>query len=100
MPDEITSLAAPGSWIGFDIINHIMLTSPWTQSIVEPMAAAGTPWVGWIDDPETELTARGWQATLAQPGEEKANYGRWPYPAIPQMMPDIPRYWFVTAQKN
>lgn len=98
--DEITSLAVPGSWLGFDIINRTMLTSPWTRSIVEPMTAAGTPWIGWLDDPVAELAARGWQATLTQPGEEGAHYGRWPYPAIPQMMPDMPRYWFVTAQKE
>jgi methyltransferase (TIGR00027 family) len=98
--DEITSLAAPGSWLGFDIINGTMLTSPWTQSIVKSMTAAGMPWIGWIDDPEADLAALGWRATLAQPGEEGVHYGRWPYPAIPQMMPDMPRYWLVTAQKN
>ena len=98
--DEITSLAALGSWLGFDIINRTMLTSPWTQSFVEPMTAAGTPWIGWVDDPEADLATCGWQATLTQPGEEGAHYGRWPYPAIPQMMPDMPRYWLVTAQKS
>ncbi len=39
-----------------------------------------------------------WAAALA--GEEEANYGRWSYPVIPRMIPDMPRSWFVTAQKQ
>lgn len=27
---DITSLAVSGSWLGFDIINHALLISPWT----------------------------------------------------------------------
>lgn len=49
---------------------------------------------------QTDLSARGWQPRLFQFGEEEANYGRWPYPVIPRTLPDIPRYWVVTAQKN
>lgn len=44
--DEATSLAAPGSWMGFDIINSATLTSPWTQPWVEMQAQAGAPWIG------------------------------------------------------
>lgn len=53
-----------------------------------------------MDDPETFLASRGWKATLTQYGEEGANYGRWPYPVFPPAMPDMPRNWLVTAQKN
>jgi len=35
-----------------------------------------------------------------QEHDEEANYGRWPYPVIPRMIPDMPRSWFVTAQKQ
>jgi len=44
--DEATSLAAPGSWMGFDIINSATPTSPWTQPWVEMQAQAGAPWIG------------------------------------------------------
>ncbi len=98
--DQITRLALPGSWLGFDIINSAMLTSPWTQPIVESITGVGTPWPGTIDDPEAELSAHGWQATITQPGEEEANYGRWPYPLIPRTMPDMPHHWLVTAYKS
>ena len=98
--DEITSQAAPTSRLGFDIVNSTMLTSPWTQAMVESLSKFGTPWIGTLDDPAAELAARGWQATLTQPGEAGANYGRWTYPVIPQNLPNMPRYWWVTAQKN
>lgn len=53
-----------------------------------------------MDDPEVFLAWRGWKATLTQTGEKDANYGRWPYPVIPRTIPDTPRNWFVTAQKQ
>jgi methyltransferase (TIGR00027 family) len=96
--DEVTSLAALGSWLGFDIINSAMLTSPLTRKWVEMQAVAGAPWIGVMNDPVAFLTVRGWQATLTQAGAEDANYGRWPFPVVPTTMPDMPHNWFVTAR--
>ncbi len=97
--DEATDLAAPGSWLGFDIVNSITLTSPWTRQWIEMQANSGAPWIGTLDDPEGFLAARGWQASLTLPGEEGANFGRWPYPVIPRTMPDMPRNWYVIARR-
>jgi methyltransferase (TIGR00027 family) len=98
--DEVTSLAAPKSWMGFDVINSTMLISPLTRQWVEMQANSGAPWIGTMDDPEGFLAARGWKARLTQAGAEDANYGRWPYPIIPITMPDMPHNWFVSAQKE
>ncbi len=98
--DEVTSLSAPGSWIGFDAINSEMLTSEWTRPWIEAVAKAGVPRQGVLDEPEAFMAERGWLATLHQPGEEHVNYGRWPYPVMPLSMPNIPRYWFITAQRE
>jgi methyltransferase (TIGR00027 family) len=98
--DEVASLAAPGSWLGFDTINSTVLTSPWTRPWVEMQANAGAPWIGTMDDPEGFLSMRGWKATLSQAGADEANHGRWPYPVIPTTMPDMPHNWFVIAQKE
>lgn len=101
--DEITSLGAQGSWLGFDAVNGVMLTSPWMQPLVASCAQNGTPWIGTMDDPVADLAARGWQATVTQPGEADAHYGRWPYPPLAQMMPvmpAMPRHWLVTAHKS
>jgi methyltransferase (TIGR00027 family) len=98
--DEVTSLAAPGSWMGCDVINSTMLTSSWTRPWVEMQAKLGAPWIGTMDDPQGFLAARGWRANLTQAGAPDANYGRWPLPVIPTTMPDMPHNWFVTARKE
>ena len=98
--DEVTSLAAPGSWMGFDIINSAVLTSPWTRPWVEMQAQSGAPWIGTLDDPVGFLAARGWKTTLTQAGQPDANHGRWRLPVIPTMLPDMPHNWFVIAQKE
>lgn len=93
--DITTDLTAPGSWLGFDIINSAMLTLPWTKQWIETLAKSGTPWIGTMDEPGESLAQRGWQT-----GEPDASYGRWPYPTVPLTLPDMPRSWFVTAKKR
>jgi methyltransferase (TIGR00027 family) len=98
--DSVTNLAASGSWMGFDIINSIMLTSIWTRPWVEMQASMGAPWIGTLDAPKDFLARRGWLATLTQAGASDANYGRWRLPVFPVTAPDMPHNWFVTAQKQ
>ena len=98
--DEVTGLAAPGSWLGFDIINREVLTSPWTRPWIEMQAQAGAPWIGTLDDPLGFLAARGWQARLSAAGEADANFGRWHFPIIPITAPGMPHSWLVTTQKG
>jgi hypothetical protein len=97
--DAVARWAAPGSWLGFDIINSVMLTSPITRPWIEMQAQAGAPWVGVLDDPVAFLAARGWEALLSQAGEPDAHHGRWSLPVIPVTRPDMPHNWFVTAQR-
>jgi methyltransferase (TIGR00027 family) len=98
--DEVTGLAAPGSYMGFDIINSAVLTSPWTRPWVEMQAQSGAPWIGTLDDPAGFLAARGWKTTLTQAGQPEANHGRWPYPVFPTTLPDMPHSWLVIAHKE
>lgn len=98
--DEVSSLAAPGSWIGFDVVNGATLTSPYTRQWVEMQAASGAPWIGTLDAPAAFLAERGWRATVTPIGATGANYGRWPFPPIPDDMPNMPRHWFVTATRG
>lgn len=97
--DEVSHLAAPASWLGFDIINRSMLSSSLTRPWIEMQAKAGAPWTGTLDDPQGFLDARGWQASLTQAGAPDAHHGRWPFPVIPTQMPGMPHNWFVTAEK-
>ena len=98
--DGVTSLASQGSWMGFDIVNKAMMTHPLTQDWVQMQAKSGAPWLGTMEDPVQFLAERGWEASLTQAGQEDANYGRWPYPVLPTLMPDFPHNWFVTAVKH
>lgn len=97
--NDVSALAAPGSRLGFDIINSAMLTSHWTKAWVEMQAKSGAPWIGVLDDPEGFLSGLGWQVTLTQAGQPDAHYGRWTLPVIPTNMPGMPHNWFVTAEK-
>ena len=98
--DELNSLAAPGSWLGFDVINSAMLTAPLTRQWVEMQANSGAAWIGVLDDPQGFLAGRGWRADLTQAGQPDANHGRWPFPVYPTAMPAMPHNWFVTAVKG
>jgi len=98
--DAVTSLASAGSWLGFDIINGVMLTHPLTKGWVDMQAAAGAPWIGTLDDPVGFLQARGWQASLSQAGQPDTNHGRWTLPVLPTLMPNVPHNWFVTAERS
>jgi methyltransferase (TIGR00027 family) len=95
--DRVARLAAPGSALGFDIVNALMLTHPYTQSWVAMQAAAGAPWIGVLDDPVGTLGQRGWQARLSQCGDPEAHHGRWTLPQLPIEAPQLPHHWLVTA---
>lgn len=97
---QVSALAAPGSRIGFDIINHLTLTSPITRAWIEMQARSGSPWLGALDDPEAFLAAQGWQSALTQPGAPDANFERWTLPVIALRAPNLPHNWYVTASKD
>jgi methyltransferase (TIGR00027 family) len=98
--DKVTALSAPGSWLGLTPVNGAMFTSPATRILLKFMQEAGIPCLSAMDDPEALLAQRGWAATVVQPGEESANFDRWPYPVIPRSVPNVPRTWFITAIKQ
>ena len=97
--DEVTRLAAPGSRLGFDIVNAATLVSPWTKPWVDMQAHAGAPWLGTMDDPVASLADRGWSASLTQAGAPDAHFGWWVLPVVPTTLPDFPHSWYVTAER-
>lgn len=96
----ISALAIPDSWIGLDVVNRDMLTSPYTKYWIESMAAAGAPWLSSSDEPELLLKRYGWTATVTQPGEPGAQFGRTAYPLTPRSLSGIPRTLLVTAVRD
>jgi len=97
--DAITFLSPPDSRLGFDVVNNAMLTAPETRYWIERMDSIGVPWLFACDKPEVSLANRGWKATVRQPGEGDAYFGRCPYPIAPRSIPGIPRSFLVTAER-
>jgi methyltransferase (TIGR00027 family)/uncharacterized protein (TIGR02246 family) len=93
----IGEIAAPGSWIAADVVNPEVLTSPYMSRYMTALREAGSPWKFGIDDPESFFRQYGWAATVVQPGDPEASYGRWPFPTAPRAVPGLPRTFFVTA---
>lgn len=97
--DTLRTLLADGSWLGMDIINKEMLTSPYTTGLIQLLDRMGCPWHFGIAEPESFFTEQGWKARLTLPGDPDASYGIWPFPMIPRNFPNVPRSFFVTAEK-
>jgi methyltransferase (TIGR00027 family) len=95
----ISGLAAPGSWLGLDVINSDMLTCPSTRHWNERLSAAGTPWLFTSDEPEAVLARLGWTAEVVQPGEKGADFGRFPQP-VTRGTTGVPRSLLVTATRQ
>ena len=98
--EAIRTMAAPGSWIGMDLVNTRMLTSPFTAAYMKKLAEAGCPWNFAVDDPQELLARHGWQATVASAGDPEASFGRWPYPPMPRNLPGMPRSFYVKAVRT
>jgi hypothetical protein len=52
-----------------------------------------------MDEPEAVLGQFGWQVKGAQLGDDAANYGRCPLLVAPRSLPNLPRRFFVIAQR-
>jgi methyltransferase (TIGR00027 family) len=96
---SLGALACEGSWIGMDIINTEVLTSPYMAKYLKKLADFGCPWRFGVRDPIEFLAERGWRGVAVVPGEPEANYGRWPFPVMPRNVPGIPRTFLVTARR-
>jgi methyltransferase (TIGR00027 family) len=96
----VSSVAADDSWVGLDAVNPEMLDSPYTSTYMKRLADAGAPWHFGMANPELFFARHGWAATIVLPGDPAANFGRWPFPAMPRSIPGIPRTFFLSATKG
>jgi methyltransferase (TIGR00027 family) len=94
---QATQLAAEGSVLGANLVSAAFLTHPATQSFREKFAKLNAPWQWGTDDPETFFAQHGWRATVTLPGEEGANFGRWPRRVTRD--PHAPRLFLVAAHR-
>jgi O-methyltransferase involved in polyketide biosynthesis len=96
---QVSELAAPGSWLGTDAVNSTFLTSPLLRPWLRVTATYGAPWRFGTDTPEALLETHRWKATATQPGEEGANYRRWPFVIAPRPLAKFPRIFLIAAQR-
>ena len=97
--DRIAALTAPGSWLGVDLVNQDSLWSPLLQPWLVIGAYNGAVWRFGTNNPERLCACHGWEPWVRQPGEEGADFGRWPLPVVPRGIPGIPRGFLVVARR-
>lgn len=97
----IRDIAAPGSYLGADLVSEDFFHSQWTGSDVRRLEEQHTPWRFGTNDPEALLDRHGWQAAqVVQPGEPGADHRPLPWPLVPRSVPGVPRMFFVTAVRE
>jgi len=98
--ERVRSLVAAGSLLGLDVMNRSLIFSPLTRPQQIALVWRGAPGRFWTDDPEKLMARHGWEADVTQPGEEGANFGRWPTPMLPREVPGLPRSFLVRALRS
>ena len=95
-----STLAAPRSLLGADLVNRDLLNSPTMRPLLATFTRRGASGRFGVNDPEMLLAEHGWAAEATQPGEWGANYGRWPYPVALRGVSGVPRIFFVRAWRS
>ncbi|MGI5471835.1 SAM-dependent methyltransferase [Streptomyces sp. CA-132043] len=97
----ITTLAgqsAPGSVLLGDVISRAALQNPLSRPFLRALEEDGNPWLFGTEEPERLLAECGWAAReVKQPGEDGADFGRWPYSVTPREVPRVPRSFLFTC---
>ncbi|MEV7437290.1 class I SAM-dependent methyltransferase [Streptomyces griseoviridis] len=92
---RIAACSAPGSEIAADLVNTAALTLPDMRPLLAVFEEWGTPWVSGSDEPEHLFDTCGYTVTARQPGDEEADFDRWPDPVVPREVPGARRVFLV-----
>ncbi|MDX2217301.1 MAG: SAM-dependent methyltransferase [Oculatellaceae cyanobacterium bins.114] len=90
----VTTLSPPGSRLGADLISLRSL-----ENALRSQGRVRRHWQFATDEPEHLLARHGWTATVVEPGDPAANFGRCPKPPFPRHIPGKRRSFLATAQK-
>ncbi|MGK4584057.1 class I SAM-dependent methyltransferase [Kitasatospora sp. HPMI-4] len=94
----VASVSAPGTVLLGDFASRVSLINPMARKFLGALKEDGNPWLFGTDHPETFLTECGWQPQeVRQPGEEGAEFDRWPYPVVDRAVAGVPRSFLFTA---
>ncbi|RSS43547.1 SAM-dependent methyltransferase [Streptomyces sp. WAC07061] len=90
--------SAPGSVLLGDVISKAALQNPLSRPFLNCLEEDGNPWLFGTETPEDLLTECGWDVReVRQPGEDGADFGRWPYPVPAREVPRVPRSFLFTC---
>ena len=95
---RINGLASSRDLMLFDILSRTLLEAPHMEKQLKFLASIGAPWHFGTNDPVGFMKNFGWQATLSQAGEVAPT--RWPFPAAPLHIPNIPRGYYVESRRE
>lgn len=98
--DKVRSLTAADSALGLDVMNRGLFFSPMTWPMQAALARRGAPGRFGTNNPEKLMARHGFEANVTQPGEEGANFGRWPKPILPRAVPSLQRSFLVRARRS
>ncbi|OEV05592.1 class I SAM-dependent methyltransferase [Streptomyces oceani] len=90
--------SAPGSVLAGDVISRAALRNPLSRTFLSALREDGNPWLFGTEEPEQLLVDCGWAPReIRQPGEEGADFGRWPYPVASRDVAGVPRSFLFTC---
>ncbi|MFF5707389.1 class I SAM-dependent methyltransferase [Streptomyces sp. NPDC012794] len=90
--------SAPGSVLLGDVISKAALQNPLSRPFLNCLEEDGNPWLFGTETPEELLAECGWDVReVRQPGEDGADFGRWPYPVPARSVPRVPRSFLFTC---
>jgi methyltransferase (TIGR00027 family) len=98
--ERVDGLSAPGSTVSYDVVGESLLEATYLRPVLAFMSALGAPWTFATDRPAELVTRMGWAAHVTDIAEAGNRWARWPAPAVPLDVPDVPRGYLVEAIKG
>ncbi|MFJ6513904.1 class I SAM-dependent methyltransferase [Streptomyces sp. NPDC091406] len=98
--ERVAAISAPGSRIAADIVNDAALRLPQMRGLLDVFEGWGCPWLFGTDHPEALFDRYGFTVLAPQPGEQGADFGRWPDPVPPREVSGVRRVFFVHGRRR
>lgn len=98
--ERVAAISAPGSRLAADIVNAAALTLPQMRGLLDVFEGWGCPWLFGTDQPEALFDRYGFTVRASQPGEQGADFGRWPDPVPAREVNNVRRVFFVHGRRR
>jgi methyltransferase (TIGR00027 family) len=95
---RLEPLAAPSSVLLFDLVGRSLLESPVVADLLAIMRELGAPWTFGSDDPAALVPS--FDCRVTEPAVVGNALGRWPFPAVPRDVPNVPRGYLVEGTRR